>query len=125
VDEVRTYRLVIDAYSPETMLMGRLAEYMADFAAILGERPAVHLVGLEPSCLVLVHKVEAEAAPKVRERIALARRGEGSADAMTGIRSLNRRLREDTGEGFSFRGSGRGFAVPQPRGGGTNDLPSI
>ena len=44
--EVLTYRLKIDAYTPETMPMGRLAEYMADLAVILGERAAVHFVQL-------------------------------------------------------------------------------
>jgi hypothetical protein len=96
--EGRIYRLIIDAYSPETMPMGRLAEYMADLAVILGERAAVHFVELESNCTVLVHKVETEAVPKVRERIALVRRGEGPADAMSGSRNLNRRLREDAGK---------------------------
>src|SRR6202142_3266166 len=95
--EGRIYRLVIDAYTPETMPMGRLAEYMADLAAILGERAAVHFVGLEASSTVLVHKVETEAVPKVQERVALAKRGDGPPDAINGIRNLNRRLREDAG----------------------------
>ena len=95
--EGRTYRLKIDTYTPETMPMGRLAEYMADLAIILGERAAVHFVGLECGSTVLVHKVEEEAAPKVRARVNLVRLGEGPADAMKGARDLNRRLREDGG----------------------------
>jgi hypothetical protein len=97
VAEGLTYRLKIDAFTPATMPMGRLAEYMADLAIILGERSAVHFVELESNCTVLVHKVEAEAVPKVRARIDLVRRGEGPADAMNSSRSLNRRLREDAG----------------------------
>lgn len=95
--EGRIYRLKIDAYTPETMPMGRLAEYMADLAIILGERPAVHFVEIESGCTVLVHKVEPEALPKVRARVDLVRRGEGPADAMNGSRNINRRLREDAG----------------------------
>lgn len=103
--EGRIYRLKIDAYTPETMPMGRLAEYMADLAVILGERPAVHFVELESNCTVLVHKVEAEAAPKVSERISRARQGEAPPDAMNSIRNLNRRLREDAGKADLFEES--------------------
>ena len=77
--------------------MWRLAEYMADLAVILGERPAVHFVGIEPGSTILVHKVDAEAVPKVRTRVDLVRRGEGPPEAMASRRNLNRRLREDAG----------------------------
>lgn len=96
--EGQIYRFKIDAYTPETMPMSRLAEYMADLAIILGERAAVHFVGLDGGSTVLIHKVDAEAVPKVRERVALVRRGDGAPDAMVGLRNLNRRLREDAGK---------------------------
>ena len=42
------YRFVIEeVYTPETLPMSRLAEYMAKVAALLGERPQVHFVGME------------------------------------------------------------------------------
>ncbi len=37
----------IDAYSPETIPMAKLADYMADFASLLGEDNAVDFAGLE------------------------------------------------------------------------------
>ena len=95
--EGRIYRLKIDAYTPETMPMGRLAEYMADLAVILGERAAVHFLEIESGSTILVQRIEAEAVPKVRARVDLVRRGEGPADAMNSSRSLTRRLREDAG----------------------------
>ena len=44
-----TRRLVfyVDAYSPETIPMAKLAEYMSDFAALLGRENAAHFAGLE------------------------------------------------------------------------------
>jgi len=45
---------VIDAYSPETLPMSRLAEYMAQLATLLGEKDHVHFVELA----ALIHAVE-------------------------------------------------------------------
>ncbi len=78
--------------------MARLAEYMAEVAIILGERVNVHFVTLEAGSTVLVHRIDAEAAPKVRERVERTRRGEGPAEAMGAVRALNRKLREDNGK---------------------------
>ena len=36
------YRFKIDAYTPQTMPLVRLAEYMAELAQLLGEPTAVH-----------------------------------------------------------------------------------
>jgi hypothetical protein len=42
------FRLKIEAYTPETMPMQGLAEYLAELALMLGERASVHFVRLEP-----------------------------------------------------------------------------
>jgi len=49
---------VIDAYSPETLPMSRLAEYMAQLATLLGEKDHVHFVELAAGCARLIHAVE-------------------------------------------------------------------
>ena len=48
---------VIDAYSPETLPMSRLAEYMAQLATLLGEKSHVHFVELAAGSAKLVHAV--------------------------------------------------------------------
>jgi len=97
--EAGIYRFKIDGpYTPATMPMARLAEYMAEVAVILGERNYVHFVTLEASSTVLVHNVDAEAVPKVRDRVERTRRGEGPPEAMSAVRALNRKLREDNGK---------------------------
>jgi|SRR5579871_3514607 len=88
----------IDAYSPDTMPMARLAEYIAQLAAILGEEKAVHFVRLKPGSTQVVHRVEREAVPKVRARTSAVRRGEGTADARRAYRRVNRLLREDNAQ---------------------------
>lgn len=93
------YRFKIDAYSPETMPMARLAEYMAELATMLGEQKAVHFRRLEKGSTVLVHKVEVEAAPKVRARVDAVRRQQGSVEALRAYKTMNRMLQQDNGKG--------------------------
>ncbi|MBZ9976134.1 hypothetical protein [Mesorhizobium sp. BR-1-1-10] len=92
------YRFKIDAYTPETMPMARLAEYMAELAVILGEQGAVHFTRLERGSTVMVQKIEAEAAPKVRDRVARVKRQQDAPEeALRAFRTMNRLLREDNG----------------------------
>jgi hypothetical protein len=93
------YRFLIDAYTPDTIPMHRLAEYMAELAVILGERASVHFRRLEPGSTVLVHKIDREAVPKVRDRIRNVRVGDGPSDAMRAYDKMNKMLREDDGVG--------------------------
>jgi hypothetical protein len=87
----------IDAYTPDTMPMARLAEYIAQLAAILGEEKAVHFVKLKPGSTQVIHRIEREAVPKVRERTSAVRRGAGPGEARRAYRRVNRLLREDNG----------------------------
>lgn len=89
------YRLVIDAFSPDKIPMARLAEYMKNFADILGEPAAVHFYRLEAGSTVLVSKVEREAIPKVRHRVASVRRREGPSEGFRAYKAINKLLRED------------------------------
>lgn len=93
------YRFRIDAYTPATIPMARLAEYMAQLAAVLGEPAAVHFDRLESGSTALVHRIEREAVPKVRFRTEGVRRGDAPRDALRAYRAINRLLREDNGVG--------------------------
>jgi hypothetical protein len=81
------------------MPMGRLAEYMAELALLLGEPSAVHFKRLARGSTVLVNTVDREAAPKVRQRTASVRRGDGPQDALRAFKTLNKYLREDNAVG--------------------------
>lgn len=100
------YRFKIDAYTPETMPMARLAEYMADLAQLFGETAAVHFVRVDSGCVVLVHKVDQEAVPKIEDRIARTRHGDGPPEAMSAYHRLNQKLRKDNGTGEIQRATG-------------------
>jgi len=91
------YRFKIDAYTPATMPMARLAEYMRELADVLGEPSAVHFDRLKAGSTVLVSKVDYEAVPKVRARANAVRRGEAPREAQRAYKNINRLLREDNG----------------------------
>jgi hypothetical protein len=100
----REYRFKITAFTPATIPMARLAEYMAELAVVLGAKDHVHFVRLQKGSTVLVHKIENEAVPEVEERLTSVRKGKGPSDAVQSIRNINRKLREDNGTGTLARG---------------------
>lgn len=100
------YRFVIEAYSPETLPMSRLAEYMADLARLFGTAERVHFVRLEAGSTVLVQTVEAEAATEVRNRIDALAEGRAPEDATKAFRALNRCLAADDAAGSLQEGGG-------------------
>ena len=98
------YRFIIDAYSPDSLPMSRLAEYMADLARLLGETERVHFLRLEPGSTVLVQVVEPEAAPVVRDRIHAVAGNEATDDAIKAFDALNQRLAQDNATGSLCEG---------------------
>ena len=100
------YRFKIDAFSPVTIPMARLAEYMADLAAMLGNKEKVHFVELEESSTVVVHEVEWEAAPKVRERVRAVQTADAPDEAMKAFHQIDARLEQDNAAGLLIEPEG-------------------
>lgn len=92
-DEIYTFR--IDAYTPQTIPMARLAEYMAVLAAMLGEKDSVHFHSLEPGSTKLLSRIEKEAAPKVRDNVNSAQSEDGKPDVVKAYKQANDMLRKD------------------------------
>jgi hypothetical protein len=99
-------RFYMEPYTPETLPLGRLAEYLTQLAKVLGEHRAVHLIELEAGSTVLVNKIDSEALPKIYERAAAVRRGDAPRDAMDGYRALNLLLEQDNGSGVLLEAAG-------------------
>jgi hypothetical protein len=87
------YQFRIDAYSPATIPMARLAQYMAELAVLFGERDSVHFRGLTKGSTILNARIDREAVPKVRDRVMAVRAGAG--DPMRAFHALNKLLRAD------------------------------
>ena len=93
------YRFRIDAYSPETIPMARLAEYMADLASLFGEKGTVHFVRLEGGSTALVSRIEREAERKVQNRLHAVKNNEGPIEARDAFERLDDRLTDDNATG--------------------------
>jgi hypothetical protein len=104
----------IDAFTPSTIPMARLAEYMAGLAAILGEPGSVHFVKLEHGSTVLVHRVQSEAVPKVRARARAVRRGDAPRDALRAYENVNKMLLDDNGTAELKEHNSDGVIIPFP-----------
>jgi hypothetical protein len=89
------YKFRIAAYTQDTLPMARLATYLDALAEILGETPHVHFVRLEEGSLAIVHKIEIEAVPKVKERITAVKQRKGTTSQMRAYQHINNMLRED------------------------------
>ncbi len=93
------YRFKIDAYTPESIPMARLTEYMSDLAALFGETAYVHFDHLESGSTVIVSRIANEAIPKVKKRVESVRSRQAPQEALRAFECINRRLVEDNGSG--------------------------
>jgi hypothetical protein len=89
----------IDVYSPETIPMAKLAEYMADFAELLGREHAVHFETVEPGSTRIVSRVEFEDIPKVRARLTEMRNGTAPKELVRLMAQIDNRLANDNATG--------------------------
>jgi hypothetical protein len=109
------FRFRISEFTPETLPMQRLGQYMLELAALLGEREHVHFVQLEEGSAVLVHQVEFPAAPKVRDRLKTAALPDAPEDVRRHRTKLDEMLASDNAIG-ELRESGRQGVVLKFRG---------
>ena len=106
------YELYIDALTPTTISMGRLAEYMADFAELLGHQEHVHFEAVKPGSLSLQSRVEPIAQNKVRRRVDELRYGNGPKAAVKAYQSLDNRLAEDNAVGRILHRAAKVIELP-------------
>jgi hypothetical protein len=99
-------RFYMEPYTPDTLPLGRLAEYLAHLAKVIGDDGSVHLIELEEGSTVFVNNVDPEALPRIYDRIAAVKQGDAPRDAMDGYRALNAMLEQDNGSGALLEPTG-------------------
>lgn len=93
------FEFVIDAYTPETLPMARLAEYLTDLSALLGEKDLVHFIEVGEGSARLRHAIDEVAIPKVRARVASARIADADSEERRAFESIDQKLRSDNTSG--------------------------
>lgn len=93
------FRFVIDALSPETLSLGRLVAYLGELSKLLGDESGLHFERVDRGSAVLVAWAEEPAKPKIDDRVARVRSGDGPLEAAKALQRLNDLLREDNASG--------------------------
>ena len=87
-------------FTPTTIPMSRLAEYLLDLATLLGHKESVHLIGVKDgSAQPVIFYDEAEEG-RIFHRIHGAAAGTGEPDAVEAYGRIDARFKKDQGSGY-------------------------
>lgn len=86
--------------------MARLAEYMREFAELLGSRQAVHFAGLVKGSVVLRARVDESLTAETAIRILEVKAGTAPKDAVERVAKIDRLMRDDGARGEILRRDG-------------------
>lgn len=100
------YTLRIDSFSPETMPMARLAEYMAALADLVGCKETTHFDRLDSGSARLVSWIEPQDAPKVERRLLMVNAGQAAKDVEKAFNAIDDMLAADDAIGELINPSG-------------------
>lgn len=107
------YTFRIDAFTPETIPMARLAEYLAVLSNLVGHNQSTHFDRLEEGSARLVYKIDAIDAPKVEQRLARAGALDAPKDLRKAFESLDNMLANDNAIG-ELRNPAGAVIIPFP-----------
>jgi hypothetical protein len=93
------YVFSIDAFTPDSLPMGRLAEYLAALAKMFGHAEHTHFIGVEAGSAKLRTAVDPVDVPKVEARLNGVRVGDAPKDALAGKQTLEDLLANDNALG--------------------------
>jgi hypothetical protein len=91
--------LSIDAFSPRTLPMSRLADYLKPFSVMLGSEANVHFDRVGEGSAALNAYVDQPAAPKVQERIHAVASGTAPKSAMKAFSEIDDLMAKDNAIG--------------------------
>jgi len=101
------YRFKIDDFTPLTLPMGRLTEYLQELVKLFGNRDYVHLIRVEEGSAAPLMIVDDQAVPKVERRMLSVKTGSGPSEASRAFQSIDDKLAEDnTGARITSGSSG-------------------
>jgi len=106
------YELYIDSFTPDTIPMARLADYMVSFAELLGNCEYVHFGKLKSGSLSVGARVDEIAQRKVDKRVDEVRYGGGPQPARKAFKEIDDKLAEDNAIGRIVRGTAKLIEFP-------------
>lgn len=98
---------ISDSFSPETIPMSRAAEYLGEYARLLGENENVHFERISEGSVHMHAFVEDPAAPKVRQRLSSILSPNAPEDVLRAFQRLDEMLAKDNAIGQIVDGNGK------------------
>lgn len=92
---------IIPGYTPETMPLNRLIDYLQQMAVILGDPENLHLIDIRKSSTAPVLRAPIATALAARERAQRVQRGEGTKRQTDAYNRIRHMLRRDAGATIS------------------------
>ena len=92
------FEFTVPGYTPETMPLDRLLEYLQQLMTILGQPSDLHLVGIERSSTKPVLVMPYHAAVKAKQRARETWEGGGSVKARKAYQKIRRMVSDDGGK---------------------------
>lgn len=114
-DDTELLSFKIDAWTPETIPMARLAEYMRAVATLYGEHSDVHFKTLKRGSAVIVSSVRRESFPKVIVRLQQAKGAAPPEEIGKAYDTIDHMLRRDNAIGVVSRKGGKVIDFPGRR----------
>jgi len=108
------YRFHIGAYSPKTMPLGRLTEYLQELLTLLGNSDRLHLTGVHEGSTQPVIYVEQPYVKEVNKIAENIKSGAASARKMNAYRNINKMLAEDEGKADLSESENGAVIIPFP-----------
>jgi hypothetical protein len=105
--KTQEYRFIIDAFSPLTLPMARLAEYLADLAELFAHKSHVHFIGVDKGSANLLQVVDANAVSGVDRRLLMIETRSAKGGLRRAFDDLNDKLYEDNAVGELVSPSGK------------------
>jgi hypothetical protein len=96
--DLERFEFTVPGYTPETMPLDRLIEYLSQLVIILGQPSDLHLIGIEKSSTRPVLAMRHDVATRARSRASEVRQGGGSARRREAYHTIRKMVSEDGGK---------------------------
>lgn len=98
--DVDIYDFHMSAWTPDTLPMGRLAEYLERLSTLFGNEAYVHFVKVRKGSAVPEIRVERQASVAVRSQLELVRNHTAPPEVLKAMHGINHLLREDNASAY-------------------------
>ncbi len=95
-DTAREYRFKIEAFTPETMPLLTLTDYLRDVAEMFSAQKNMHLIRIDEGSTSLALLIDRKAEKQIRQRVREIENGTAPQKAIEAFERVNRRLGEQT-----------------------------